>query len=152
MNEINQPDICIKSAVFEGFIRKRLFPFNKYELMSDGHDLANELNEYPEIVSKSYYQFKSRESGREFYIVARYLAGISRASIEWCRDTEFTEYQEMDNNLPVYIMIGFGPHPAAPQQAILFPLKKIRFNKVLHYNLDKYKISTTRSVEEKDLA
>jgi hypothetical protein len=151
MNQINQPDICVKSAAFEGFIKKRLFPTNKYELMSDNHVSDDEPNEYPELISQSFYQFKSRESGREFYVVARYLTGVSRPSIEWCKDTEFQEYQLMDNTLPVYIIIGFGFHPAAPRQLVMFPLKNMRFNKVLLFNLEKYKISTTHSVEEEDL-
>jgi hypothetical protein len=152
MNEINQPDICVKSGVFESFIRKRLFPDNKYELLSNNNDTSAEINDIPEIVSKFYYQFKSRESGREFYIVARYLASITNVSIEWCRIPELNKYREMDTNLPVYITIGFGPQPAAPRHVIMFPVKNVRFNKVLHSYIEKYKISISRSVDEKDLS
>lgn len=152
MNRLNQPDICIKSAVFEGFIQKRLFPTSKYELISNNHESADEISKYPELVSQSFFQFRSRESRREFYIVTRYLVGVSQPSIEWCTDTEFQEYQTMENALPVYILIGFGPQPAAPRHVVLFPLKNMRFNKVLLLNLDKYQISISRSLEENDLA
>lgn len=97
------------------------------------------------------FRYKSRETGREFYVDARYLVGEYSASVEWCQPTEFSKYQEMDKKTPVYILIGAGPQPAAPQQVFLFPFKDIRFHKVLHKYIEKYKISVTRSIEEKDL-
>jgi hypothetical protein len=152
MNEVNQPDACVKSAAFERFIRKRLFPVNKYDLLLENQDTPSNTSDDAGAAKEPYFKFKSRESGREFCIDARYLTGVYNASVEWCQPFELKRYREIDNNVPVYILIGAGQHPAAPQQVFLFPVKSIRFNKVLHSYIEKYKISTTRSVDEKDLA
>jgi hypothetical protein len=144
MNGINQSDACVKSAVFGDFVRKRLFPASKYDLLLNNID-ASTSNREP------YFKFKSHDSGREFYVDARYLTEDSDAPVEWCRPSELQKYQEIDNNTPVYISIGAGPQPAAPRQVFLFPIKSIRFNKLLYSYIEKYKISVTRTVEEKDL-
>jgi hypothetical protein len=151
MMKISTPDICVKSAAFERFILKRIFPISKYEPVTENHEVLDESQEFAYLLSKSYLRFKSRETGREFYVAARYLTNPAQASIEWCRTSELEDFQEMDASLPLYVVIGFGPQPAAPRHLIMFPVKDIRFNKVLHSYIEKYKISINRAVEETDL-
>jgi hypothetical protein len=151
MNQINQSDICVKSPVFGYFIRRRLFPVNKYDLLPITPGAPAPASDSAQAKRETCFKYKSRESGKEFFVAARYLLGAYSASVEWCQDVEFEKYQEMDSNAPVYILIGAGPQPAAPQQVFMFPFKDIRFNKVLHKYIEKYKISVTRSIEEKDL-
>ena len=144
MLDTKQPEACIKSDAFRDFIRKRLFPAAKYDLL---------LNIESDKNSKEpYFKFKSRDSGREFYVDARYLAGGTNAPVEWCLPFEFENFQEIDNETPVYILIGAGPSPAAPRHVFLFPVKNIRLNKLLYSFIEKFRISVTRTVEEKDLS
>jgi hypothetical protein len=152
MNEISQPDACVKSTAFGQFIRRRLFPVNKYDLLVNAPEALAKANDSAKAARESGFKFKSRDSGREFFVDAKYLIGDSSASVEWCQPFEFKKYLEMDNKMPVYILIGDGPQPASPQRVFMFPLKSIRFNRVLHSYIQKYKISTTRSVDEKELS
>ncbi len=151
MNEINPSDICVKSPIFGYFIRRRLFPASKYDLVPNSPNTSDMTDENIKVTKDTCLKYKSRESGREFYADARYLIGDYSASVEWCKPDEFNKYREMDSKTPVYILIGAGPQPAAPQQVFLFPFKDIRFHKVLHKYIEKYKISITRSIEENEL-
>lgn len=145
--EFNAPDRCVRSDEFEGFIRKRLFPAGKYDLMNGESDNADA----PGDGEGMSFRFKSRENGLDFYVEARYAFNFSRTMIEWCRQSQLKHYQEVDARVPVYIIIGSGPQPAAPRQAYFFPVRNVRFNKLLRTNVEKFKISTNRSFEEKDL-
>lgn len=152
VKEINQPSACVSDDAFDYFIRKRLFPAKKYDLLTDKTDAAANSKSNAKEVKVPYFKFKSRDSGREFYVDSKYLVSKSNSSVEWCRPDELERHQAMNSVTPVYILIGAGPQPAAPQHVFMFPVKNIRFNKVLHSIIEKYKISVTRSVEEKDLA
>jgi hypothetical protein len=140
--DTKQPEVCIKSAAFRDFIRKRLFPIAKYDLL---------LNNESDKTNMPCFKFKSRNGGREFYVDARYLAGDANVPVEWCQPFELEKFQEINSATPVYILIGAGPSAAAPRQVFLFPIKSIRFNRLLYSYIEKYKISVTRTLEEKDL-
>ncbi|MHB8104444.1 MAG: hypothetical protein ACYDG5_02775 [Dehalococcoidales bacterium] len=152
MSEINQSSACVKSDDFGHFIRKRLFPVNKYDLLLNTLGVATSADYITGGSRTPYFKFKSRYSGREFYIDAKYLLESSDTSVEWCQPYELKKYQKMDSTTPVYILIGSGPQPAAPRHVFMFPVKSIRFNRVLHSYIEKYQISVNRSIEDKDLA
>ncbi len=141
--DTKQPTACIKIDAFKDFIRKRLFPATKYDL------LLNSESDQP--ANSPRFKFRSRDSGREFYVDDRYMAGGTNAPIEWCQSNELEQFQEINNTTPVYILIGAGPSAAAPRHAFLFPVKSVRFNRLLYSYIEKFKISVTRTVEEKDL-
>jgi hypothetical protein len=149
--ELNPPEKCARSFEFESFIRKRLFPVSKYDLVLKANDEAAEKNDYVEAVKEPHFRFKSHENGLEFFVDAKFTFTFTKTMIQWCKQFELKRYQEVDTRLPVYFLIGCGPSPAAPRQVYFFPVRNVRFNKVLRTNIEKYKISTTRGVDEKDL-
>jgi hypothetical protein len=145
------PEKCVCSDEFEDFIRKRLFPMNKYDLMVKPGDGTAEGHGIVEQTKEPRFRFKSRENGLEFFVDARYTYTFAKSMIEWCRQNDLIWYQEIDNKVPVYIMVGHGPQPAAPRQVYFFPVRNVRFNKLLRINIEKFKVSITRAINEEDL-
>ncbi len=149
--DVNQPDKCVISDEFERFIRKRLFPLNKYDLVLKTADPTAEKKVPAEYSKEPHFKLKSRDNGLEFFVDAKYIFSNTNSMVEWCKQYELKRYQELDQKTPVYIVIGNGPSPAAPRQVYFFPVRNVRFNKLLRTSIEKYKISVTRAVEEKDL-
>ena len=98
-----KPDTCTSHYQFEIFARQTLFPQTRYEIL---------LKKPDSPIKEPHLKLKSRFSELMFYVEAKYTLHRSDPMIEWCEPSEFKRFQELDNQMPVYILIGEGPHPA----------------------------------------
>lgn len=57
----------------------------------------------------------------------------------------------MDDYLPVYILIGQGPRPEAPEDLYLFPVKNVRYNRMTRSSLEKYRIEPFMEIFGRDM-
>ena len=146
----NPPATRVRGNEFEYFIREKLFPDKKFELLQKAYDYLTK-NDFVEDSETPDFQFKSRRRGRAFFVEAKFRYGFYGGSIEWCQPRELKRYHEIDSRVPVYVVLGIGLHALAPQKLYLFPVKDIRTTELRRSFLDQYKISPRHSVKEKHL-
>ena len=145
-----KPDTCTRQYKFDIFTRQHLFPCTRYDLLLKRNENSSG-NDYLAALKKPRFKFKSRYCEFMFYVDVKYLLHKADPMIEWCEPSELKRYQELDEQIPVYIMIGEGSYPAEPQGVFIFPIKNVRYNRILRSRLEKYRIPAVLSVEEEDL-
>jgi len=148
--EAIRPDTCTKNYQFDIFIRQNLFPVTRYELMlKRTTDAAG--NDYIETLKEPHFKLKSRFSDLVIYADGKYNKRQNDPMIEWCEPAEFKRYQELDCQIPVYVLIGEGPDPSEPEHVYLFPVRNVRYNRILRSRLANYEIPTYMEIYGKDL-
>ena len=150
-NEANKPIGYVKGDEFEHFVRKVLFPDGHYELLSKTHDYITNKHDFVASSKEPDFKFKSRRTGEEFYVEAKYRQGFHEGMLEWCKPYQLKRYQEIDGKIPVYIVLGIGGHPEMPDSVCLVPMKHIRFTRLYPSVLRKYSISSHSSLQETEL-
>ncbi len=138
----------VRGNEFEYFIREKLFPEKKYDLLQKAYDYLTK-NDFVEDTESPDFQFKSRRRGRAFFVEAKFRYGFYGGAVEWCQPRELKHYHEIDSRVPVYIVLGIGLQPLAPQKLYLFRVKDIRTIQLQRSFLERYKISPKHSVKEK---
>ena len=146
-----KPDKCIRHYQFEIYVRQILFPQARYDLVIKKPGETAGEDDSSRALIEPRFKLKSRFSELMFYVEAKYLPEASDPMVEWCEPSEFKRYRELDDELPVYILIGEGPRPAEPDGVYLFPVKNVRYNRVLRSHLEKYSIPTCLEIFGKDL-
>ena len=150
-DEVNKPETFIKGDEFENFVRNNLFPVNKFELVQKTHDYTTNNNDYVESSKEPDFQFRSRKSGFEFFVEAKYRSGFYDGAIQWCKPYQFRRYKEIEKQTPVYIVIGVGRQPGNPQNIFLLPVRKTKYPRIFQSALKFYEIPKNRCVNEKSL-
>lgn len=120
---------------FEAYVRTHLFPEYKYVLLSQPHGYS---------VTEPGFKFRSIDSGREFFVAAKYLSNFDNGKIEWCQPYELERYKELNKNTPVYIVIGVGRLPDAPEQIFLIPAKYMNYPTLFRSFLRQYEVKGSR--------
>ena len=150
-DEVNKPETFVKGDEFEYFVRKHLFPVNKFELVQRTHDYTSNKDDYVESSKEPDFKFRSRKSGFEFFIEAKYRSGFYDGAIQWCKPYQFRRYKEIDKDTLVYIVIGVGRQPGNPQNIFLLPTRKTKYTRIVYSLLKFYEIPKGRCVSEKRL-
>lgn len=150
-NEANKPISYVKGDEFEHFVRKVLFSDGNYELLSKTHDYVTNKHDFVSSSKEPDFKFKSRRTGEEFYVEAKYRHGFYKGMLDWCKPYQLKRYQEIDAKIPVYIVLGIGGEPGTPGSVCLIPMSHIRFTRLYPSILKKYQISSHRPLQETEL-
>jgi hypothetical protein len=136
---INEPETKLKGKEFEDFTRSHLFTKNDYECLERTPNYIQ--NDYIESLKKPDFKFRSRKRGKEFFVEAKYRSVLNRGSFEFKPD-QLSRYKDYNKETPVYIVIGVGRQPQAPQKVFLIPIKdiSIKFDKLSRSFLNKHQI------------
>jgi hypothetical protein len=70
--EMNKPKTYVTGDEFEQYVRKNLFPKEGYDLVHQTHDYKANKNDFVETSKGPDFRFRSRRSGREFLVEAKY--------------------------------------------------------------------------------
>jgi len=140
VSEVTKPDSFVKGDEFESFIRTYLYPKNDYDLLHRTHDYTSNKNDYIETSKEPDFKFKSRKTGREFFVEAKYRSGFYKQAIEWCKPYQLKRYKGIDKKIPISVVIGVGNLPNSPHHVYCIPLKDIRYTKLFCSFLNKYEI------------
>ena len=108
LGEINKPETYAAGDEFENFVRNRLFPAGKYDLVQKSPDFSTNKFDYIDVSEEPDFKFRPHEGGREFYIEAKFHSGFHEGAVNCCSYHQLKHYHEMDKNTPVYIIIGVG--------------------------------------------
>lgn len=145
-DEINTPESFVKGDEFESYVQSHLFPKDKYTLLRKTRKYKVNKVDFVESTKEPDYKFKSIKSGRVFFVEAKY-----RSSYFECEPYQLKRYKEIDKKTPVYILIGIGQQPSAPEQIFLVPVKDIEYLRLFRSFLASYEISVDTPVDESHL-
>ena len=139
-DEISKPPSFVKGDEFEDFIRKNLFPVDHYDLVNKTHDFASNRSDYVETSKEPDFKFRSRKSGKEFFVEAKYRSGFYKGAVEWCKSYQLKRYKAIDKETPVYVAIGVGTNPSSPEQVFLIPMRNIRYTRLFESFLRQFEV------------
>lgn len=139
-DEISKPTSFVKGDEFEDFIRKNLFPVDHYDLVHKTHDFASNRSDYVETSKEPDFKFRSRKSGKEFFIEAKYRSGFYKGAVEWCKPYQLKRYKAIDKETPVYVAIGVGNNPSSPEQVFLIPMRNIKYARLFESFLRQFQV------------
>ena len=75
--EMNKPETYVTGDEFEQYVRKCLFTKEEYNLVHQTHDHNANKNDFVEASKEPDFKFRSRRSGRQFLVEAKYRSGLS---------------------------------------------------------------------------
>jgi hypothetical protein len=151
LDEIGKPETYVDGDEFENFVRNRLFPAGKFDLVQKTPDFATNKFDFSEVVEEPDFKFRPHEGGREFFVEANFHSGFHEGAVNCCSYHQLKHYHEIDKNTPVYIVIGAGLPAHAPQHLYLVPVKDIKNTTLSVSFLKEYTISASHNVNRKDL-
>ena len=147
-DEANKPYTYVNGDEFELFVRTRLFPKDLYDIEYKTHDYADNKRDYIASSKMPDFKFKSKNSGIEFFVEAKFRSKFQDQVLEWCKFFQLKRYHEIDNITPVLIAIGLGGRPSVPERVFLIPMKHIKFVKLFPSFLQKFEILPDQSINE----
>jgi len=140
--KVNQPDYFEKGRLFEEYIKGlfnerkfRLLKWRKAEKFSDGVFSLDSSNPDLELVftGTRHYRFAVECKWRKEFINGR---------ITWANDYQICSYESFEDQkrIPVFIAIGIGGEPSAPEKLFVTPLRNISmYSDVYESDLIAYK-------------
>ena len=86
------------------------------------------------------YHFKTSHHDLKFAVECKWRAEFFKGRIEWAKSYQIENYRkfEMENGIPVFVIIGVGGQPDNPDAVYIIPLKDIRSNVITSDQLVKY--------------
>ena len=141
LNEISKPESARKGKEFECFTRSQLFTSDDYDMLERTHDYTNNKNDYVDSSKKPDFKFRSRKTGKEFFVEAKYHSEFYKGAVEY-KPYQFRRYKAINKEVPVYIVIGVGQRAESPEQVFLIPVRdiSIKYDKLSRNFLNKYRI------------
>jgi hypothetical protein len=144
------PETYQKGETFESYVREYLFPKEKYRVVDKTHNYLENKNDYIERTKDPDFKFRS-SNGKVFYVETKYRSYYLDGAIKWCKKYQLLRYREVDQRIPVYIVIGTGEHPNNPTQLFFIPLRHIRYVKLYPSFLQRYSVPIKEEIIEDKL-
>ena len=147
-NELTKPESFSKGEEFEEYVRKVVFPKDKYDLVHRSHKYADNKEDYVETSLYPDFAFRCKESNREFFVEVKFRNGTYyKNKIEWCKPYQLKRYKELAaTDSPIFIALGLGDNPSKPSETFIIPLNKIEYTAFYDSFLDKYSFYTGKPV------
>ncbi len=145
-NELSKPETYIKGEEFEEYVRKYIFPNDRYELIHKTHSYIDNKKEY--IGSSVYpdFLFRCRKTGRKFYVEAKFRSGFYGDKVVWAKPYQLKRYQEINEKTPVFVCLGLGGKPKDPYYVFIIPISKLPYTGLYESFLEKFEFYTKKPV------
>lgn len=147
LEELQKPETYVKGDEFEHCVRKHLFTREEYDLVAQTHDYKANENDFVESSKDPDFKFRSRRSGREFFVEVKYRSGFRRGAVEWCKPYQLERYKEIATAVPVLVAIGVGGRPESPEHVYIVPVEEIRYRTLLTSFLRHYEVPVNQCVD-----
>lgn len=144
-NAAEPEDNFAKGEEFEKFVVKKFSPryFRLQEWRSDKYVDGRyaESNHYPDL--EVTFEMKSREVKERFAIECKWRKSFFKNRIEWAKGYQLSNYQHYakDLNIPVWVVIGVGGVPSAPEEVYVMPLTTLTSPTVSKEELQEFRKS-----------
>ena len=144
LNEAAKPRTAVKGAEFENYVHRHIFPPSHYDLINRTPGYTNHRDEFMESAREPDFKFRDRKSKREFYVEAKYRSGFFEQGIDWCQYYQLKRYRAMDEDVPVFVVIGVGGTASSPEYVFLFPVRNARYTRLFFSRLQPFEIPHSR--------
>jgi len=144
--EMNKPATHVAGDEFQQYVRKHLFPKEGYDLVHQTHDYEANKNDFVETSNEPDFRFRSRRSGREFLVEAKYRSRLYQGVVEWCKPYQLNRYKAIDKAISVFVAIGLGGHPKSPEHVYIVPVRHIRYRRLFPSFLRHYEVPADQCV------
>lgn len=129
---------------FEKFVRENIFPEKYHNLVEKTHDYLTNSKDYVESSLKPDFKFRDKATKKQFYVEAKFRTSLLEGKIKWCNQRQLERYKRINDEIPVFIIIGFGNVPNNPAFIALLPLTKAKYVGLYPSYLKKYGINTKK--------
>lgn len=146
VDDLNTPESFKKGEKFEAFTREVIFPQAKYKLLKQTHNYSQNSKDYVEESLEPDFLFECKETGRQFYVEAKFRSDTYDGSIQFSYKAQFERYKEIGKTNTVFVIIGIGDNPSKPEHVCLMPLDDIGNISLTESFLEKYTIANNRAV------
>lgn len=144
--KVEEPeDNFAKGEEFEKFVVKKFNPryFRLEEWRSDKYVDGRyaQSNHYPDL--EVTFEMKSKEIKERFAIECKWRKSFYKNGIEWAKGYQLSNYQQFakDLHIPVWVVIGVGGLPSAPEEVYVMPLTTLTSPTVSKEELQDYRKS-----------
>jgi len=144
--ELNKPETYVKGDEFEQYVRRHLFTKEGYDLVHQTHDYKANKNDFVETSKEPDFKFRSRRSGREFFVEVKYRSAFYQGAVEWCKPYQLKRYKAIDKAMSVLVAIGLGRPPESPEHVYIVPVKQIRYTRLFPSFLKNYEVPADQCV------
>ena len=127
MDEALKPESFSKGKDFENYVRKYIFPADRYELIHKTHSYTENKNDYIESTLKPDFLFRCIETGKEFYVEAKFRSNFYDDKVEWTYPKQLKRYQEINKKKPVFLCLGLYGKPKDPEEIYIIPMSKLKY-------------------------
>ncbi len=145
-NEYTKPDSFLKGEEFEEYVRKYLFPKDKYTLIHRTHDYHTNEKDFVSSSLEPDFGFAIENSNLEFYVEVKYRENFFNGKVEWCSGNQLKRYKQISNQIPTLLALGMGGNSNNPDYVYLIPLKDINFTGLFPSFLEKYEVKRRKSI------
>lgn len=139
-----QPESFKKGDLFEKFVEDELFKGSEYVLVSRTNNFDQNKTRYAEDTLRPDFKFRCKKSAQEFYVEAKYRSGFNAENkIEVISYTQIERFKTLqkEENIPVFIAVGYGGTPDNPNHLSLIPLDKLSYLELYPTFLKRYNIT-----------
>jgi len=132
MQQDYTPESFKKGQQFEKFVEEIIFTEDRYELITRTNSYEQNANRYAEDTLKPDFKFRCKETGQEFWIEAKYRSELFRDQIEALSFNQRDRFYnlEKEENIPVFVIIGYWGYANNPNALSLIPLKDYKYIKI----------------------
>ncbi|NEV93451.1 hypothetical protein G3567_04710 [Psychroflexus sp. YR1-1] len=149
MNHNQSKNSFDKGQAFEDFVENVLFPAQHYELMHKTNDYNQNSDRYVYDSKKPDFRFRSRLTGREFHVEAKYRSKAYKNEYDILSDTQVKSFQTIHTGkVPIFVALGYGDKANNPEYVSFIPYainheKKVTATTALQYNIPKQAVKST---------
>ena len=124
---ITKNESIIKGDEFENFVRRKIYPSDRYILLHKTHSFSKgkefiESSLYPDFL------FRDKKTNEEFYVEAKYRSNLVKGKIQWCTKEQLDRYRKISKDKKTFIVIGFQGRPTFPKKIYLVNIDDINYH------------------------
>ncbi|SRX56131.1 hypothetical protein [Aequorivita sp. CIP111184] len=139
-----QPESFKKGDLFEKFVETELFKATVYVLVSRTNNYDQNKVRYAEDTLRPDFKFRCKKTEQEFYVEAKYRSRFKADKkievISYGQIERFKVFQK-EENIPIFIAIGYGGVPDNPKNVSLIPLDQLSYLELYPTFLKRFNIN-----------
>ena len=146
-----KPKSFRKGEKFESYTES-FFPDTHYVLLEKAPDFKANSKRFIEASLKPDFKFRDRKTNKEFYLESKYRSELFKGKLEWCKNiAQLKRYQQYNQEIPVFILIGLHGKPSCPDHVFLIPLSAIKYTGLFPSLFEKYEVEFEGVVSSREL-
>lgn len=119
-----QPEPHVIGKKFEDYVREHIFVFGRYDLVESPSPFTMQKEHFPESALRPDFKFRDRQTGREFYVEAKFRRPRpNNSAIKCSYPAQLSRYKSYGKQYPTFLIIGVGGAPYCPDLISLIPIE-----------------------------